>query len=125
MDPLRVRNYNPKIYTMTEIELLQRVCSEYCEIDNIFSRCRKRELVTARQIMMKIMRDELGHKLVYIGQIFNQDHTTVIAAVRKANNHIKTKDYYFYKRYTNILYDDRIMLMLSPINESKMATNIY
>jgi chromosomal replication initiation ATPase DnaA len=110
---------------MNEIEVLKQVVSEHCEVENIFTRRRKTELVTARQIMMKIMRDELGYKLAFIGHIFGQDHTTVIYAVRTANDLINTKNHFFYSRYVNVLYDPRVMLMLSPIDENKMATNIY
>jgi hypothetical protein len=48
------------------------------------SRTRKREVVIARQVLMKIMRDE-GMTLSAVGSCFGKDHATVLHAVKTVN----------------------------------------
>lgn len=61
-------------------EYIIKTVSEYYNIpiSSIKSNCRKRELVTARQITMWIMRKVTRLTLFQIGQFFGRDHTTVI-----------------------------------------------
>lgn len=62
------------------------------------SRTRKREVVIARQVLMKIMRDE-GMSLSAVGSSFRKDHATVLHAVKTVNRDLDAKYHVTMKIY--------------------------
>ena len=72
-----------------------KIVSEYFDIDikDIIGPCRKKNLTEPRQIIMYLMREELKLSYPVIGaELGNRDHTTVIHAHDKINNHVKIND---------------------------------
>lgn len=54
-------------------------------------RTRKREIIEGRHLAMYFMRTLCTMPLSSIGRHFDQDHTTVIHALRSVDNYIKTE----------------------------------
>jgi chromosomal replication initiator protein len=66
-------------------DVFSHIC-EYFQItkEDLIKKGRKKEVVYPRQIMMYLLRTELGYSFSAIGEIFNgRDHTTVLHAVEK------------------------------------------
>ena len=53
-----------------------------CTLDELFSTIRVRQVVSARNVCMSVMREFTGMSLGQIGRHFNKDHCTVIYAIR-------------------------------------------
>ena len=74
-----------------------KVVAQSCgvTVEQILSKSRKGEFVTARHIFCAIMKKELGYSYEEIGKINNgRDHTTTIHSVRTHNNRCETEDGY-------------------------------
>jgi chromosomal replication initiator protein len=71
--------------SLTTKSILQTVAEFYdLPLSDLTGACRKKELVTPRQIAMYLMRDEIGASFITIGQeLGSRDHTTVIHACDK------------------------------------------
>ena len=72
-------------------KLIAKVVSEYfsVELNDITGTCRKKELVTPRQIIMYLMREELNASFPNIGQeLGGRDHTTAMHAYTKIKNNL-------------------------------------
>jgi len=72
-------------------EVLQSV-AEFYDLDpnQILSRCRKKELVKPRQIMMYLLKEELGFAYSTIAEkLGHRDHTTVIYGYQKISKEIQ------------------------------------
>lgn len=77
------------------IDLIQQVVSEYygIKIQDLSSRKRPENIANARQIAMQITRNLTDYSLVQIGQYFGgKDHTTVMHAIKKVDQLIKSDD---------------------------------
>jgi chromosomal replication initiator protein len=73
---------------MTKMDILQVVANEtFVSVDMVTSKCRDKELVDARNIYSKIMKDKFDFPLKEIGNILGgRDHTTIINNIRNFNN---------------------------------------
>ncbi len=77
------------------IDLIQQVVAEYygIKIQDLSSRKRPENIANARQIAMHITRNLTDYSLVQIGQYFGgKDHTTVMHAIKKVDQLIKSDD---------------------------------
>jgi len=80
----------------TDIQILSSIIKENLKID-VSERTRKREVVDARRIFYKILRD-MGMQYTDIGKIHSKDHSTIIHAVTSFND-IYAIDVEFRKAY--------------------------
>ncbi|MBE8162411.1 MAG: chromosomal replication initiator protein DnaA [Bdellovibrionaceae bacterium] len=81
------------------IEEVQKMCSSYFKLNikDLKSKSRSKNIVTARQSAMFLMRKYLNISLMDIGKAFGgKDHTTVINAIRRVEDKM-TKDASFNK----------------------------
>ena len=72
-----------------------KIVAEYFDIksDEIIGACRKKELVTPRQICMHLMRTELNRSYPSIGdEIGGRDHTTAIHGFNKIEEELKSNE---------------------------------
>ena len=77
------------------IDLIQQVVAEYygIKVQDLSSRKRPENIANARQIAMHITRNLTDYSLVQIGQYFGgKDHTTVMHAIKKVDQLIKSDD---------------------------------
>jgi chromosomal replication initiator protein len=75
-------------------DVFSHIC-EHFQItkEDLIKKGRKKEVVYPRQIMMYLLRTELGYSFSAIGEIFNgRDHTTVLHAVEKIERERDEKD---------------------------------
>jgi len=81
--------------TTSAMKIISSVCTalEISYID-LLSHCRKAEIVRARHTVIYLLRDLLGLSLHNIGEIFEQDHTTILNAVRKIEGYIDVNEPY-------------------------------
>lgn len=109
-----------------KIQTLKNIISVKLNID-LSDRTRRRELVDARAICFKIMRDELNMTFKSIGMEFRKDHATVMHSLRNFKTLLKY-DKTFEKSYYNVLYawqdtfDEYVDL--SPITLKKEANDL-
>lgn len=68
----------------TDIQILSSIIKDNLNID-VNERTRKREVVDARRIFYKILRD-MGMQYTDIGRIHSKDHSTIIHAVTSFND---------------------------------------
>ena len=67
------------------------VCKHYnLDVKRVMSKERYRELVTARQISMYLMRKYTNQTLKEVGGYFGRDHTTAVHALQTLSNLIDT-----------------------------------
>jgi chromosomal replication initiator protein len=86
---LHVYPYTLNELTPNSIITLVANTLEIAEAD-ILSHNRTREIVDARYIAMKIIRDNYKLSLISIGKMFNNDHTTVIYALNQVSDLMET-----------------------------------
>ena len=80
--PKRTVNFKKILNTVSEFYDLNP--------DQIFSKCRKKELVKPRQIIMYLLKEELGFAYSTIAEkLGNRDHTTVLYACQKISKEIQ------------------------------------
>ena len=87
--------------------LIRAVCSIYCvDEDNLFSESRKREIISARRMVLYFLRRHYGETYMQIADTFSMNHATVIHHITQAKNflefdkvevmnYIKVRDYVF------------------------------
>ncbi len=79
----RKGSINPKIIIETVLDYFN------IEMSDLIGTCRKKDLVTPRQIVMYLMRDELKSSFPSIGQeLGGRDHTTAMHAYTKIKNNL-------------------------------------
>lgn len=85
-----VKTENPGLNPTPQM-IMQAVANYYCiPVEQITSNKRSKDTVQPRQISMYLVRDMLGYSLPEIGKIFSRDHTTVLHAIDKIKNEMKT-----------------------------------
>jgi len=57
-----------------------------CTVDEMYTKSRKREIVSARQVWMSVMRDFTTMSLAEIGDHFGKDHATVFYSIKVVKN---------------------------------------
>jgi hypothetical protein len=67
---------------------IEQLIEEY----DLKSNCRKRELVYARNVLYKYLRNQ-GMSLIRIGKMFNRDHATVLFALNQYDKLSKYEDF--------------------------------
>lgn len=90
--------------TETTIEVLQQqvVAHYHISLDELKGKSRKKEIVTARQVAMHLMKKYTTHSLKSIGAYFGgRDHTTVIHAVQVIDDLLQ-KDPAYAHLYTSL-----------------------
>ena len=94
IDKMNLPKYLKGTMGMTKMDILQVVATEtHVTVDMILSKCREKELVDARNIYSKIMKDRFDFPLKEIGNILGgRDHTTIINNVKNFNNLYKYND---------------------------------
>lgn len=74
-------------------KIITRVCDYYkVDIEDIFSRNRKKECAFARHLCMYILKERNGLSLSRIATLFNRDHTSVIYGINKILANIQQDD---------------------------------
>lgn len=90
-----------------EIRKVLDACAEEYDVtvDELLSKCRKRRLVTPRQMAMKLLRYNFKYPLSTkeIGAVFGRDHTTVIHSTRTVIGYLEVKDGYLFESHARIL----------------------
>ncbi|OUR97113.1 hypothetical protein A9Q84_12345 [Halobacteriovorax marinus] len=77
LGPVLDRDINSK-------KIINRVCSYYkIDIEDLFSRSRKKEFSFPRHVCMYILKERNGFSLSRIATLFNRDHTSVLYGVNK------------------------------------------
>lgn len=74
-------------------DTILRIVSETTEIDVdlIYSRDRHRPIVFARHLAMSMLYNYWMRSVTVVGQVFNQDHTTVLNGLRKIQDLSETE----------------------------------
>lgn len=85
--------YSIKPNNQTDLErangIIKVVC-EYFSIKDLMIRCRKPELVYARQLAIFLIKRDTGLHLREIGRLFaGRDHTTIMHAINVLKGYIK------------------------------------
>lgn len=77
-----------------EISDVIKIVSEclYIPVYEIMSRCRKKEIVTARHLIMYLCVYELSKSTAEIGRFFQMDHTSIIHACYNITNWMKNDE---------------------------------
>ena len=70
--------------------------------EKIFSRSRRKDLVTARGVYFYYLRKVYNYTLQEIADIFSMGHSNVFMAIKKIENYIMLRDNYT-KRYLDVL----------------------
>ncbi|MFH0818496.1 MAG: chromosomal replication initiator protein DnaA [Patescibacteria group bacterium] len=86
--------HNPKKGALTSKQVITAVADYFdIKISDITGNCRKKELVTPRQIVMYIMREEMNASYPSIGQeLGGRDHTTAMHAYNKIKNELEENE---------------------------------
>ncbi len=85
-----IQNDNKKAITVKYI--IEQAAKFYdVSEEDILSKKRSQKIVTPRQIAMYLSRKHTNESLPNIGEKFNRDHSTVIAAINKVDENIKNK----------------------------------
>ena len=87
-------------------------CERACQIENIMSRSRQRDVITARQMCWKIMYERLGYTLQKIGNIFGKHHSTIINGLQTINQLLEVKDPVAVMRWNYLIDDDGVQVIL-------------
>ena len=83
-------------------KIIALVCFDFnVTLEQLLSKCRKREYVLARMFCMKLIRDITGLSLVETGKVFNRDHSSVIYNINTLKDLIET-DYIIADKYNGI-----------------------
>jgi chromosomal replication initiation ATPase DnaA len=92
---------------------VMRIICQLCDItpDDIYSNTRVQNIVYARHLFSYLCRKELRLSLQTIGRIINRDHSSIINAVRKAQDLID------YDKQYRQLYKQTIKLLGSYMHE--------
>jgi chromosomal replication initiator protein len=73
--------------------IVMRTTGYYGEtLENVLKKGREREMVTIRHVICFLLRRYTSLSLKEVGNIFDQDHTTIMNAVRNISNLIQTDD---------------------------------
>ena len=71
---------------ISDAQVLNAVAEFYnIPVEDLTSRCRRKEVVEPRQVAMYLLRDVLGMSYPYIGEKMSRDHTTAIHSFEKIN----------------------------------------
>ncbi len=88
-----LKNIVQEIHTEVNVDYLQKTVAGHYKIplEQLKSKSRKREIVTARQVAMYLAKKHTNHSLKSIGHYFGgRDHSTVIHALQVVNNLLDT-----------------------------------
>ena len=84
LGPVLDKNINSK-------KIICRVCEFYkVDIEDLFSKNRKKDVAFARHVCMYILKDRNGLSLSRIARLFNRDHTSVLYGVNKVMAEIQS-----------------------------------
>ena len=76
--------------TIQPRKLVEKVAKYYgLEADDLYGKCRVKNINTARQICMFLMSEELKMSTVKIGSEFDKDHTTIMNGLKKIKATVK------------------------------------
>ena len=92
-----LKNIVQEIHTEVSMDYIQKTVAAHYSIalEDLKSKSRKRELVTARQIAMFFAKKYTNHSLKSIGYYFGgRDHSTVIHALQTVNNMLDTEPHF-------------------------------
>jgi len=92
-----LKNIVQEIHTEVSMDYIQKTVAAHYNIslEDLKSKSRKRELVTARQIAMYFAKKYTNHSLKSIGYYFGgRDHSTVIHALQTVNNILDTEPHF-------------------------------
>lgn len=75
------------------IENLGDIVCKYADIskEQLFSKCRKRNIVSARHCFFYLANKNLGYGSAYLGKYVGNDHATVLHGIQCAKDHIFTQ----------------------------------
>jgi hypothetical protein len=94
------------------IQTILLVCEEACGVNSIEKKCRERDVVLARQLAFKLLRDHLMMSFKSISQVFGQavkDHSTVIHGISRVNDLLDSGDILACEKLNIILNDRRLL----------------
>lgn len=92
-----LKNIVQEIHTEVGMDYIQKTVAAHYNIslENLKSKSRKREFVTARQVAMFFSKKYTNHSLKSIGYYFGgRDHSTVIHALQAVNDMIDTEPHF-------------------------------
>jgi transcriptional regulator of heat shock response len=105
---------DPNPIKMNEFESARKVIEMVTGVD-VYSKCRKRDVVEARMMLASMLR-EMGFSLNTIGSFLNKDHTTIIHYTRKLNQLIDV-DKVFLTKYLKCR--ELMIFKEQPVNLAK------
>ena len=94
------------------IQTILLVCEDACGIDNILRKCRERDVVLARQIASKIMREYLMMSFKSIAKALDRavtDHSSVMHGISRINDLLHTGDHLASEKYNSVINDRRLL----------------
>lgn len=99
LDYTSARKHDPN-QRFTSVERVEKIVTEHfgIQMGALIVRCRKREIVHCRQVMMYFLTKLTQLSLKSIGEIFgDKDHTTVIHSCQTIKDQIDSDDRVFYE----------------------------
>lgn len=99
----------PETENIRDYDYFEKILNQVCCFFSVdaktvrFNKTRKREIVIARQMSMKLIHQKGKYSLATIGRFFNKDHATVLHAVKCIAN-LRDTDKRF-KDSTNIFFN--------------------
>ncbi len=92
-----LRNIVQEIGTEVSMDFIQKTVAEHFNVslENLKSKSRKREFVTARQVAMYFVKKYTNHSLKSIGHYFGgRDHSTISHALQAVSDMLDTEPYF-------------------------------
>ena len=83
-------------------------CTQVTE-DEFFSKCKKRDIVTARMLFTTTCRELLWHRIKVIGKFIGRHHATVVHHTKTTEDLLKV-DKYFKQLYDKCLHEAELSL---------------
>ena len=97
------------------------VCHEYnIELEDLISKLRFRELVRARSLIVKLLRDK-NETLESIGLVINRDHASVLNLLKKHDYYCK--DELYFNTYIKLSKYDKIKTVKERIEYHQNEIN--
>jgi chromosomal replication initiator protein len=91
LDVLHHRFNRPKDLKQSHEQIIDSVCDFYKQTKkDILSKSRKAEFILPRHICMYLLHETVGLNKTIIGRMFSTKHTTVISAISKLKDRLKT-----------------------------------
>lgn len=91
------------------LQTILLVCEDACGVNNILKVCRERDVVLARQMACKLMRDNLMMSFKSIGEVFGKDHSSIMHGIRRINDLLDSGDILATEKMQTVMNDRRLL----------------